>query len=409
MERILAQYKVYSATVTIKDVDGAGLYLVQEPYLNPELKRTVEKFAKSLLKSKVNVTYDRVLRMVSESKVEGDPELLSYYVFKKVKYGDLTIPIYDEKVERVECYGLGIPVKVVHTTFKNYLRLASNLIFVDQRELEDLQDRFNLGKDGVYAESYTPEGHKVVEYRSEEGFQLEVIKRFSATPSVSKVCRDLKCNFDALAYLWEGMEQGGLYVIGGNPYATKALVNSILLLSKSDLKIVTIESSPKFNFEGRNWLKVDARISSEDLSNFLAASQPDVVLADMRLNLLKSLLSCPCNSMMLFTDLRSVRDIMSLIVSYLGKRYKYLFLARLSGIAIYDKDLRVYSVDKLRRKTVVRRLNLSPKALALRSKGGLNDIVVRLHSRREFLERVVEDNVSDEIQIRQILREYLGK
>ncbi|MCI2415086.1 MAG: hypothetical protein MPF33_07605 [Candidatus Aramenus sp.] len=408
MERILAQYKVYSATVTIKDIDGVGLYLVQEPYLNPELKKTVEKLAKSLLKLKVNVTYDRVLRMVSETKVEGDPELLSYYVFKRVKYGDLTIPIYDEKVERVEYYGLGIPIKVVHTTFKNYLRLTTNLIFVDQKEVEDLQHRLNFRTDGGYAESYTPEGHKVIEYRSEGSFQLEVIKRFSTTPSVSKVCKELRCNFDALAYLWEGIEQGGLYVIGGNLNATKALVNSILSLSRMDLKIVTVESSPKLNFEGRNWSRVNARVSSEDLLNFLVTSQPDVVLADMRLNLLKSLLSCPC-SVVLFTDLRSVRDIMGSITCYLGKRYKRLFLARFSGIAIYDKDLRVYSVDKLRRKTVVRRVSLSPKALALHNKGGSNDIIIRLHNRREFLERVVEDNVSDEIQIRQILREYLGK
>ncbi len=406
MERLVAQYKVYSATVTIKDVGGVGLYLVQEPYLDQGLRHIVDRLAKSLIKSGSPITYDRVLQVVSEAKTEGDPEVISYYVFKTVNYGDLTVPLYDERVERIEFHGIGIPVSVVHSSFKNYPRLTTNLIFVDKRNVEMLLQRFNVSDDRAFSETCTKEGHKVIAYRPFGGLYFEIIKRFTSVPPLINVCKDLKCSLDALAYLWDEIERGGIHVIGGDTSATKALVNSLLLLSRRDLKVTTIESEPRLNFEGRNWLRVDPWTRKGVLLAYLSAARPDVVLADLHFKVVKVLLECGCRNVILFTETSRLADVMDSIVGYLGKKYKPLLLSRLSSVVVYDSGLRIYSVDKLRRKVLVRRVNPSLKLSLARSRPG-GSSVLNLHKRREFLEKVVEENVSDNAQIQEMLRQYL--
>jgi len=425
MERILDQYFLYGANITIKDVNGIGLYIIKDPVLDFKDKKLAEKYIRDIHEKGIGYNYTKIIEYLSDFHLDQSKlEKIAFYVFKKLTYDDLTVPYFDTKIERIECYSLNKPVSVIHSSYKKYGRLYTNIIFNSTEEIRFLLTKF--GKDTSskkimsIGEFYTYENNKILYYFDNNLINFEIIKSYEEQPIITNVLRNNNIDCNTLSYLWETLEYKPFYIIISNKNKAYYLFNSLLYLLPQYIKIATIERYPLFNFKDRTWLTfhISAQYKSKLISS-VSKYEPDFVLLDLDLDYIESLLKYfPTQSgLLMFTNLDSISNIMNLISNYLSRNLEKIFVNKLDGIIVFNDKLRIFEKYKLGNKVRFKEikipenlneLGITPQIrnICRRSRNSYNDIIKNITIKSEVLRKIENNNIIDNSQIQEILLQY---
>lgn len=422
MERILDQYFLYGANVTIKDVNGIGLYIIKDPELDIKDKKLAEKYIRDIYEKGIGYNYTKIVEYLSDFHLDQSKlEKIVFYVFKKLTYDELTVPYFDTKIERIECYSLNKPVAVIHSSYKKYRRLYTNVIFNSTDEIKFVLTKF--GKDirskkiRDICEFYTPENNKILYYFDNNLINFEIIKSHEEQPVITNVLTNSNIDYNTISYLWETLEYKPFYIIISNQKKAYYLFNSLLNLLPQYIKIVTIERYPLFNFKDRTWLTfhMSLQYKSRLISN-ISRYEPDFILLDLDLDYIESLLKyfpTQCGLLM-FTNLDSVSNTMNLISNYLSRNLEKILINKLDGIIVYNDKLRIFEKYKLGNKVKFREikipedlneLSITPQIrnISRRSRNNYNDIVKNIIIKSNLLRKFKNNNIVDNSQIQEIL------
>ncbi len=422
MERILNQYFLYGANVTIKDVNGIGLYIIKDPILDVRDKKLAEKYVREIYEKEIGQNYTKIVEYLSDFHLEqSNLEKIAFYVFKKLTYNDLTVPYFDTKIEKIEFYGINKPISVIHSSYKNYRRLYTNIIFNSITEVKTLLSKFgkniNSKKIRNIGEFYTHENNKILYYFDNNLANFEIIKSYEEQPIITNVLMNTDIGFNIISYLWETLEYKPFYIIISNQNKAHYLFNSLLYLLPQDIKIATIERFPSFNFKDRTWFAFHMSIRYKSkLFSSICKYEPDFVLLDLDLDYIESLLKYFSLNfgLLMFASSDSISNTMNLITNYLSLNLKKILLDKLDGIIIYNNKLRIFEKYKLGNKVKFKEikipenlneLGITPQIrnISRRFRNSYDDIIRNMAVKSDLLRKIKNNNIIDNSQIQEIL------
>jgi type IV secretory pathway ATPase VirB11/archaellum biosynthesis ATPase len=422
MEKILNQYTLFGVDVTIKDVNGIGIYIIKDPPLDNKDKKLADKYIHDIYEKGIKYNYTQIIEYLSDFHIDQPKlEKMAFYIFKKLTYSDLTIPYFDSKIEKIECYGLNKPISVIHTSYKNYKRLYTNVIFKSMDEIKDLLVRFNNKMDFKeprdIGEFYTYDNSEILYYIDNGIVNFEIIKFNEEQPIITNIIKDNNIDLNTISYLWEALEHKPFYIIVGNEKNTHYLFNSLLYLLPQYVKIVTVEKYPRFNFKDRVWLSFHTYTQYKTrLISSINKYEPDFVLLDLELDYMENLLKyfpTQCG-LLIFSSQDSVSNTMNLISNYLPRNLEKILLDKLDAIIVYNNKLHIFEKYKLGNKIKFREIKIpkNPNELAItpyirkiiREYGSnYSNIVNNIIMKSDLLKRLKDNNIIDSLQIQEML------
>lgn len=314
---LVAEYEVqigsgrHTARCKVRIFYGAskGFYMVEEPYIRPEvaerMKGALNFFLNEVPPSEV-AQLDPMGYLEAElTKLgafkglnEGEREAIRYYIAREVLgYGAVTPPLLDPFVEDVSCEGEGRPVRVWHSRFNRFGWLETNIV-LEGEELDSILMRFaiksgrSLSAASPILDSTLPEGFRVSgTWRREvssfgSSFTVRKYRRrpYSLTELIAMGFLDAKI----AAYLWQLMEfKGFIMVVGASATGKTTMVNSLATLLNPNWKVVSIEDVRELNIPHPGWKALhtrpggrngEGRVELFDLVKLSLRERPDYVI-----------------------------------------------------------------------------------------------------------------------------------
>lgn len=270
--------------IDIDESTGRLKYMTVEPTFSEEEAMILESL-KNLLIEKMNIPL-KVLR--DEESMEDYLKVQLKQAFKRFKrkvakeseekfiyylkrdflgYGRIDLLMRDQNIEDVSCNGFNTPIYVWHRIFES---IPTNLAYTSEDELAAIVTRLahkaghQISVAHPILEGTLPEGYRVhltLDEVSKRGATFTV-RKFRANPYT---IIDL-INFGTLspqiaAYLWVLVENlRSIMICGATASGKTALLNSISMFIRPEMKVVTIEEVRELRLH-ENWIPMVTRPS----------------------------------------------------------------------------------------------------------------------------------------------------
>jgi len=229
------------------------------------------KSLKPLYTEKDPIGYiEGVLEEVAEElgvkeKYEKYYDILHYYILRDlIGYGKIDVPMKDPRVEELAVEGPGIPVAIVHRDVSEYPWLDTNIYFNSEEELRAYVQKLALRSGKHISTAYPiletrlPEGHRAALTLSKEvsgrGSSF-VIRKFPEQPlTITHLLTLNTLSPLEAAYLWLIVEaQGLIFIIGAMASGKTTLLQSLTTLIPPDSRVITVEDNPELRLPHEHW------------------------------------------------------------------------------------------------------------------------------------------------------------
>jgi len=296
--------------IEIDEETGKLRYLTVEPTLTEEEARVLEEL-KRLLTERMDIPLSvlkdeermeeylrsqikRALRRFKREVAEESEEKFIYYLKRDfLGYGKIDLLMRDPNIEDISCNGVNTPLYVWHRVHES---IPTNLAYDSEEELDAIVTRlaYRAGHQISVAhpilEGTLPEGYRVhltLDEISKRGDTF-TIRKFRANPYT---IIDL-INFGTLspriaAYLWVLVENlRSIMICGATASGKTALLNSISMFIRPEMKVVTIEEVRELRLH-ENWIPMVTRPSFQpgvqevtlfDLLRSALRQRPDYII-----------------------------------------------------------------------------------------------------------------------------------
>jgi len=240
--KIILKEKTNVPLIVLKDAT------LIEQYLNSQIARAIKAF-------NLKITNDSVGKFI-------------YYIERDfLGYGVLDIPMRDQNIEDISCNGTGIPIYVWH---RYYESIPSNISYHTREELDTFITRLaykaghQISVSRPILEGTLPEGFRV-------HLTLEEVSKRGDTFTIRKIKADPYTIIDLInlgtispimaAYFWILVENlRSIIVAGATASGKTALLNSISMFIRPEMKVVTIEEVRELHLH-ENWIPMVTRPS----------------------------------------------------------------------------------------------------------------------------------------------------
>jgi flagellar protein FlaI len=261
---------------------GKPLYLTIEPTMT-EPETQILMRIKSILKEEANVPLDilkteslaenyladRTKRVIKNFKLNIPTESIEKFVYYVKRdflgYGILDIPMRDPNVEDISCNGVGIPIYIWHRYFES---LPTSIIYGSKEELDSFIMRLaykaghQISVSRPILEGSLPEGfrvHLTLEEVSKRGDTFTIRKIRAAPFSAIELIKLGTISPHMGAYFWILVENLRSIIVAGAIASGKtALLNSIAMFIRPEMKVVTIEEVLELHLH-ENWIPMITR------------------------------------------------------------------------------------------------------------------------------------------------------
>lgn len=215
--------------------------------------------AEEFLKKKVVDIVKRYRISLNESQFEK----IMYYLNRDlIGYGKIQPMMLDPNIEDISCDGVGIPIYVWH---RKYESISSNVSFDSSEELDSfiikLAQRANrhISIANPLLDASLPDGSRIqLTYGTEvtQRGSTFTIRKFKADPfTITDLILYNTIDLDIAAFYWFVMEHNvSILIAGGTAAGKTTLLNTIAMMIKPDMKIVTIEDTAELNLAHENWI-----------------------------------------------------------------------------------------------------------------------------------------------------------
>lgn len=224
------------------------------------------------------IIHDTTLRVIKKyRRAIGIPSLSDeqiqkflYYIDRDLMgFGPLNVIMEDYKVEDISCDGLNIPIYVWHRDFES---MPTNISFTDREALDDFIIHL-AHKAGKHVSSAFPIVDAMIygKHRLAATFREEIsprgstftIRKFREKPfSVTELILSNVLNSEMGAYFWLLLEnKASLMLIGATGSGKTTLLNALTTFIKPRMKIVTCEETAEINIPRDNWVRFVTRES----------------------------------------------------------------------------------------------------------------------------------------------------
>jgi flagellar protein FlaI len=219
-----------------------------EQYLNGQIARAIKAF-------KLKITSDSVGKFI-------------YYIERDfLGYGILDIPMRDQNIEDISCNGTGIPIYVWHRFYES---IPTNICYHTKEELDAFITRLayraghQISVSRPILEGTLPEGfrvHLTLEEVSKRGDTF-TIRKIKANPfTIIDMINFGTISPSMAAYFWILVENlRSIIVAGATASGKTALLNSISMFIRPEMKVVTIEEVRELQLH-ENWIPMVTRPS----------------------------------------------------------------------------------------------------------------------------------------------------
>ena len=232
--------------------------MIDELDVDLSVLKSTEK-AEEFLKKKIVDIIKRYRISLNESQFE---KIMYYLARDLIGYGKIQPFMLDPNIEDISCDGIGIPIYVWH---RKYESIATNVSF-DNAEILDsfiikLAQRANrhISIANPLLDASLPDGSRIQLTYGKEVTQRGstfTARKFKADPfTITDLILYNTIDLDIAAYYWFTMEHNVSTLIAGGTAAGKTtLLNTISMMIKPDLKVVTIEDTAELNLAHENWI-----------------------------------------------------------------------------------------------------------------------------------------------------------
>ena len=237
--------KIFSIMVDELDVDLSVL-------------KSSEK-AEEFLKKKIVDIIKRYRITLNESQFE---KIMYYLTRDLIGYGKIQPFMLDPNIEDISCDGIAIPIYVWH---RKYESISTNVSFDTPEELDSfiikLAQRANrhISIANPLLDASLPDGSRIQLTYGKEVTQRGstfTARKFKADPfTITDLILYNTLDLDIAAFYWFTMEHNISTLIAGGTAAGKTtLLNTVAMMIKPDLKVVTIEDTAELNLAHENWI-----------------------------------------------------------------------------------------------------------------------------------------------------------
>ena len=237
--------KIFSIMVDELDVDLSVL-------------KSSEK-AEEFLKKKIVDIIKRYRISLNESQFE---KIMYYLTRDLIGYGKIQPFMLDPNIEDISNDGIGIPIYVWH---RKYESISTNISFDTPEDLDSfiikLAQRANrhISIANPLLDASLPDGSRIQLTYGKEVTQRGstfTVRKFKADPfTITDLILYNTIDLDIAAFYWFTMEHNVSSLIAGGTAAGKTtLLNTIAMMIKPDLKVVTIEDTAELNLAHENWI-----------------------------------------------------------------------------------------------------------------------------------------------------------
>ncbi|MDW8063068.1 MAG: type II/IV secretion system ATPase subunit [Candidatus Caldarchaeum sp.] len=201
---------------------------------------------------------------------EATSEKFLYYVERDMMgFGPLNIIMDDYRVEDISCDGVGVPIYVWHRDFES---LPTNIIFTDREALDNFIIHL-AHKAGKHVSSAFPIVDAMIfgKHRLAATFREEIsprgstftIRKFRERPfSITELLISNVLNSEMAAYFWLLLEnKASIMLIGATGSGKTTLLNALTTFIRPRMKIVTCEETAEINIPRENWVRFVTRES----------------------------------------------------------------------------------------------------------------------------------------------------
>ncbi len=263
---------------------GKLQYLTVEPTMDEHEKQTLRRL-KAIIKEEANVPLavlkdetlikdyltKQIKRAIKTFKLkisEDSVEKFIYYMKRDfLGYGILDILIRDPNIEDISCNGTGIPIYVWHSQHES---IPTNVIYHSKEELDAFITQLaykaghQISVSRPILEGALPEGFRV-------HLTLEEVSKRGDTFTIRKVRANPFTIIDLIdygtisphmaAYFWILIENlRSIIVAGATASGKTALLNSISMFIRPEMKVITIEEVRELRLH-ENWIPMVTRPS----------------------------------------------------------------------------------------------------------------------------------------------------
>jgi flagellar protein FlaI len=282
---VLAEYDVGLDHIYIVDENGSGKYIISEPSLTEDERRTYSFIMNDLYSSlpgSMEMEADPVqyiekhiwevserLGIVDQVK-EAYPKFKYFITRETTGYRQIDALISDPDVEEVSCVGPGKPVQVIQREFTKYDWLETNVVFGTEEALRNFVQKLAMkaGKNVTIAIPFTDaimkEGHRVAVTVAGEVTlpgSTFAIRKFPKDPySIASILKFGSMSPLMAAYYWLLIEYRRFtLVIGPMSSGKTSMINALATMIAPNMKIATIEDTPELNLAHSHWQRFKTR------------------------------------------------------------------------------------------------------------------------------------------------------
>jgi flagellar protein FlaI len=296
-EETFFSYTVEGAKVEWKWSEEGCKYVISEPPLSDWEKGVVDRLINEA--SRLYLSFDSQIDYIISKLNEyfrnpKDIERITYWVKKRIGYGEISVLLLDPNVEEIECRGPGFPITVILRNSKRCMRAETNVVLSTEEEVRNVIERLATRSNKPvslarpYLEFSLPEGHRVAATVSNEisipGSTFDIRKFPKTSFTVVDLIKFGTIDVLTASYLWFILNHKPFIMILGPTGSGKtSLMNALLDLLNPEWKILTIEDTPELTLHSPFWVRFVARKSFDpsvevtlfDLAKLALRYRPD--------------------------------------------------------------------------------------------------------------------------------------
>ncbi len=197
------------------------------------------------------------------SLTDNQFEKIMYYLTRDlIGYGRIQPLMFDHNIEDISCDGVGVPLYVWH---RKYESIVSSVSFEDEEELNSF-----IIKLAQRANRHVSIANPLLDASLDDGSRVQLtygkevtqrgstftIRKFKADPfTISDLILYNTIDLDIAAFYWFAMQHNiSILIAGGTAAGKTTLLNTISMMIKPELKIITIEDTAEMNLAHENWI-----------------------------------------------------------------------------------------------------------------------------------------------------------
>jgi len=296
--------------IQVDDSTGKKIYIAIEPTMSAEESKILKSIKdaiiinvgvpldvlknEELMKNYLDQMVKKILKKYLKMVPKESEDKLNYYLIRDfLGYGKIDILFHDPNIEDISCNGANTPLYIWHRTHES---LPTNITFPTEEELNFIVTRlvYKTGNQISIAnpilEGTLPEGyraHITLDEVSKRGDTF-TIRKFRTTPfTIVDMIQLGTISPKIAAYLWLLVEYlRSMMVCGAVASGKTALLNSISMFIKPEMKVVTIEEVRELRLH-ENWIPLTTRPSYQpgiqevtlfDLLKSALRQRPDYII-----------------------------------------------------------------------------------------------------------------------------------